>query len=285
MTSMAQNVPTTEQGNNSFTLPCGYIDPSGNLHNVIKLRELSGVEDDILDSSELSINQRISQVITACTEKLGTVTDKKVIEAAISDNLAGISNTGLPLTAQDRIAALLFLRRVSIGDVYKFERRCPKCGEMNKNKQLDLRSLTITPVKDPKKRKVQVTLPRSNKMAVLKVLAAKGEEAVSDLKPTQKDIKSYAILARLESLDGKFVDSSNESALNEALDLVKKLPQADRAYLIQVYQMIEGNVDTDIQVKCKNAMCGIEFEFPLDLGALFYSSQVNKPTEAELTWL
>ena len=102
-------------------------------------------------------------------EKLGTITDKKIIEAAISDNLVSIGNTGLPLTAQDRIAALLFLRRVSIGDTYKFERRCPKCGELNKNKQLDLRSLTITPVKDPKKRRVQVVLPRSKKVAVLRV--------------------------------------------------------------------------------------------------------------------
>ena len=100
------------------------------------------------------------------------------------------------------------------------------------------------------------------------------------LKPTQKDLKSYAILARLESLEEKPVDGSNES-----VEMIRKLPIEDRSYLIQVYQMIEGNVDTDVQVTCKNALCGIEFEFPLDLGQLFFSSQVKKPTPDDLTWL
>lgn len=282
-TNTHHDIPGVEffgKGRGNFTLPCGYVDAAGVVHNDIHLREMTGTEDDILDDNDLVVNERITRVLSACTEKLGTVSDKKTIEAAISDNLSGIGNTGLPLSAQDRIAALLFLRRVTLGDVYKFERRCPRCGEINKNKQLDLRSLEITAVKEPTKRKVKVKLPRSGKVAVLKVLAAKGEELVSALKPTQKDLKTCAILARLESLDEKPMSSSPE-----CVDLVRTLPQVDRSYLIQVYTLMEGNVDTNVQVTCKNQLCGIEFEFPLDLGQLFFSSQVKKPTLEDLTWL
>lgn len=264
----------------NFILPCGYVDAAGVVHKEIVLREMTGLEEDILDDNDLIVNERISKVLTACTEKVGSITDKKTIEAAISDTLAAIGNTGLPLTAQDRIAALLYLRRVTLGDTYRFERRCPRCGELSKGKILDLRTIAITPVKDPKKRAVQVKLPRTGKSAVLKVLAAKGEEKVSLLKPTQKDLKTCAILARLQSLDDKVMEGTPD-----CIEIVKGLPQADRAYLINVYQLIEGNVDTDVQVVCKNVMCGVEYEFPLDLGALFFSSQVNKPTEADLTWL
>lgn len=275
------NIPGVEifgKGRGNFTLPCGYVDAAGQVHNEIFLKEMTGVEDDILDDNDLVVNERISKILTACTEKLGTLTDRKLIEAAISDTLA--SDQGLPLTAQDRIAALLFLRRVTLGDIYKFERRCPKCGELNKNKQLDLKTVEITPVKDPKKRRVQVKLPRSEKVAVLKVLAASGEQKVSTLKPNQKDLKSCAILARLESLDNKMLNNPDDD-----IETIKALPQADRAFLIQVYQLIEGNVDTDIQVTCKNALCGIEFEFPIDLGQLFFSSQVKKPSTEDLVWL
>src|SRR5579859_3549064 len=269
MSTTHHDIPGVEffgKGRGNFTLPCGYVDPAGVVHNEIYLREMTGTEDDILDDNDLVVNERITRVLLACTEKLGTVTDKKTIDAAISDNLGSIGNTGLPLTAQDRIAALLYLRRVTLGDIYKFERRCPRCGEVNKNKQLDLRTLEITSVGDPKKRRVKVVLPRSKKVAVLKVLAAKGEELVSALKPTQKDLKTCAILARLENLDDKQMTSDPE-----CVDIVRNLPQVDRSYLIQVYTLMEGNVDTNVQVTCKNQLCGIEFEFPLDLGQLFFS--------------
>jgi hypothetical protein len=259
-----------------FTLPCGYVDPQGNVHKEVLMREMTGVEDDILDDGELVVNDRISKVLANCIERLGTVTDKATIEAAVTDTL----KAGLPLTAQDRIAGLLFLRRVTLGDTYNYERRCPKCGDLSKNRSLDLKTIEISSVKDPKKRKVQVTLPRSGKTAVLKVLAAAGELKVSELKPNQKDLKSYAILARLESLGDRVLDNS---ALD--VELVKALPQADRSFLIQVYQMIEGNVDTTVQVSCKAPGCGITFDFPLDLGQLFFSNQVKKPTVEDLVWM
>lgn len=262
------------KGRGSYTLPCGYVDPSGIVHKNIVLKEMTGFEDSQLDDGEVAASERISNVLSSCIEKLGTVTDKAIITAAVSDTLT----SGLPLTSQDRIAAMLFLRRVTLGDIYNFERKCPKCGDISKGKFLDLSKIDITPVKDPTKRKVQVKLPHSGKLAILKVLSASGESKVANLKINQKKLKSYAILARLDSLDGRPMKDTDED-----VDIIEALPFADRSYLIQVYQLIENNIDTDVEVKCRE--CKFEYEFPLDLGGLYFLGQAKKPSMEELTWL
>ena len=55
------------KGRGNYTLPCGYVDPTGTVHNDIYLREMTGTEDDILDDNDLVVNERISRVLTACT--------------------------------------------------------------------------------------------------------------------------------------------------------------------------------------------------------------------------
>ena len=187
-----------------------------------------------------------------------------------------LNGDGMPLTAADRIAMLLFLRRVSVGDTYKFEKVCPHCDRLNNNRQLRLDKLDIKKMKFPAKRRVQVTLPRSGKEAVLRVLTASGEEAISKLSGTQKDSRSLAIIARLERLGGNPVTANDVLA-------VKNLPTTDRQYLGRVYNAIEGAVDTDIEVECLG--CKREFTFPLDLGQIFFSNQEEKITDQDFVWL
>jgi len=273
-------VPNAEifgKGSISEKLPNGYIGPDGTLHNSIVIREMTGVEEDILDQQDKLVTDRISEILTACITKLGTITDKTVIEAAVRDTL--LPGQGQALTAQDRIAAMLFLRRATVGDIYKFTRKCPGCNQ-EARRGLDLKQLTLKGVKDPTKRRVSVTLPRSQKVAILKVLTAKGESQVAELKPTQRDLKTYAIMARLETLDGKTITGSEQD-----INTIKNLPNADRSQLLAVYQAMEGDIDTDVQVICKNAKCNMEFEFPLDVGQLFFSNQVEKPVAEDLNWL
>lgn len=257
-----------------YTLPCGAV-IGGVVHKDVILRELTGVEEDLLDDINISVTERISNVLTACIEKLGTIEDKALIKAAVSDTLG---DKGLPLTAADRIAALLFLRRVSLGDIYRFESKCTDCGHVNKNRHVDLRELEIKSMPDATKRRVEVTLPRSGKKAVMKVVCAGGENKVAKLKPTQKDLKTYAILARLESFDGKLIGDTQAD-----VDLIKKLPHADRSELINVYQIMEGNVDTMVQLTCKK--CGSEYETPIDFGSFFFTGQTEKLAQSELKWV
>jgi len=273
------------KGRGDFKLPCGYVDAAGKVFNRVYLREMTGVEDDILDDDELNVSERMTKVISNCIEKLASgstdgpsvIEDKAVITAAVSDNL----KAGLPFSIPDRMACLLFLRRLSAGDIYKFDRKCPECGKISKGKEVDLSSLVVSYCKDPTKRKVKVKLPRSGKFAVLKVLSAAGERRISEMRPTMKDVKSAAILARLESLDERPLSGNDEVDMG----VVKALPLADRRALIGTFNAMEGTIETEIEVKCASNACGTEFKFDLDLGQVFFSNPERETTSDDLVWM
>ena len=254
----------------------GYVDPEGKVHDQIILREMTGDEDDMMGNDDLPIGERVTEVLSACCTKLGDVTDKDIIKKAVGDAL----DAGLPLTEQDRIAAMIFLRQVSIGDMYKFERRCPRCGQMAENRKVDLRTLKIGKAEDPTRRRVKVTLPASGKEAIISVLSAQGAVKVGRLRPTQKDIKSLALLARLTNLDGQSMHDPRV-----ALAAIKTLPQKDRNYIRQVYNLMEEHVETDIEVDCRNQLCGASWNFPLDVGQHFFLDLEGKVSGADLKWL
>lgn len=276
------DVPGVEvfgKGRGEYEVPCGYVDPQGEVHKQVTLRELTGVEEDMMDDDAIPSNQRMTEVLSACCERIGTVTDRSLIKKIIGDDL----DAGLPLTSSDRIAMMIYLRRVSVGDVYYFERRCPRCGHLNQNKKLDLRELAITQVPEDraKKRRVKVTLPRSQKVAIIRVLSAKHESKLINLRPDSKDLRSAAIAARLESLDGQPLENPLM-----AIQAVKSLPIDDRNYLRKVYNLIEADVDTSVEVQCSSKICNAEFRFALDLGQAFFSNPVaEQVTDAALEWL
>ena len=265
------------KGARDFLLPVGYVDTEGKVHDTIILREMTGAEDDMLGNDDLPIGERVSAVLSACTVKLGDVEDRETIRKAISDDLEG---QGLPVTEQDRIAAMIYLRRVSIGDMYKFERRCPRCSTMAENRATDLRELKIGKSERPAARRVKVTLPRSKKEAIIKVLTAKDAISIGRLRPTQKDLKSLAIAARVEKLDDVPFSDPRLS-----LRAIKDLPQKDRNYIRQVYNAMETHVETEIDVECRNPLCRATWKFPLDVGQGFFLDLEEKVSEEALNWL
>jgi hypothetical protein len=267
-------------------LPCGYVDPAGRVFNRIYLREMTGVEDDIMDDDELNVSERMSRVIANCTEQLTTdapggptaITDKSVIAAAVSDNL----KEGLPLSIPDRMAALLFIRRLSLGDAYKVDgRTCPACSKPLKNKMVKLNDLKIEDCKDPTKRRVSVKLPKSGRTAILRVLSASNERKLAEKRVTLKDVKSLAILARLESLDGKPMSGNHD----QDMELIKALPKLDRTMLINTFNVMEGNIETEVTTNCTSGSCGVEFKFDLDLGQVFFSSPDMEVSQSNLNWV
>jgi hypothetical protein len=294
------DVPGVEvfgKGKGFYDLPCGYVDSDGKVHRTVILREMTGAEEDMMDDDDLPVNERTTSVLTACCEKIGAVEDKAVIRQAIADDL----KTGLPLTSSDRIAMLIYLRRVSCGDVYNFERRCPRCGYVNKNKSLDLRKLKIGRVPDDRvaKRRVKVKLPRSGREAIVRVLTASQEHKITGLRLNQKDLRSAAVLARLESVSeeideldaggkptGKKKMVQKRVDVSDGMSIVKALPSADRDHLRKVYDVMEAEIDTKVEVECSGRLCNAEFSFPLDLGQSFFSNLGAKDVSAEeLNWL
>jgi len=281
------NIPNLEvfgKGRGDFKLPCGYVDAEGRVFNHVYLREMSGVEDDIMGDDELHLSDRMTQIIANCVEKLSTtssvgdgpkmIEDRDLIMAAVGDDLKG---KGLAFTIADRMACLLYIRRLSLGDNYSVDGRlCPGCTKPLHNKRIDLSTLEIGFCKDATKRNVRVTMPKSKKVATLTVLAAAGERRVAEARPDAKIARSFAILGRLISIDDYAVTGEDDAA---DLAIVQALPRVDRIHLINVINIMEGSIETEVEVKCNRPGCSTEFKFDLDLGQVFFSN----PEEEELS--
>lgn len=276
------DVPGVEiwgRGRGEFTLPCGFIDGAGKVHKNIILREMTGVEEDMLDDDDVSKVERITSILCACTEKIGDTTNPEEIRQVIADEMPA----GRGITSTDRIAAMIFLRRVSVGDLYKFQRRCPRCGHVTKNRSVDLTRIKMKEIPEERvgKRRVEVVLPRTKQKCVLRVMTARHEHKVVELRPTSKELRTAAMSARVEQIgEARFVNN------REAFDALKALPQKDRLFIRRVYDLMEADVDTEVEVVCDSMVCGAEWTFPLDVGQVFFSNPEDVGvTEAELKWL
>lgn len=279
------NIPDLEvfgRGRGDFKLPYGYVDGEGRVFNHVYLREMTGVEDDIMGDDDLNVSERMTGIIANCIEKLTsnasegqtTITDRDEIFNIVADNLP--EGKGHPLTIPDRMACLLFIRQLSLGNSYNLDgRRCPACNQPMKNKNIDLRSLKVNYCKAPGKRQARVALKKSGGTAVLQVLCAKGERRIAEAGPTQKNANSYSILGRLVSINDKKLTGDDETDLAT----VQALPRKDRTTLLHAINLMEEGIETEIETRCKKAGCQAEFKFDLDLGQVFFSN----PEEADLT--
>lgn len=272
------------KGRGEFKLPCGYVDGDDKVHNIVVLRELTGEEEDVLDDDQLTTSTRITKILSGCCEKIGDIDDPKLIARAIGDSLR--DGEGLPVSQADRMALMLFLRRTTNGDNYKLpdsQRTCPYCKATNSSLHIDLRDLVVTYSKNPAKRRVKFTLPRRGESAILKVLSAKGEEALAKLMrgQTKKGLRSLAILARLEQVGETKLSYDNR----KSLAFVKGLSTVDRTRIRDIYNKIEGAIETEIDMTCDKLLCNREWKTDIDIGQVFFSPQDVKITDADLEWI
>ena len=280
------NIPDLEvfgRGRGDFKLPYGFVDAQNRVFNRVYLREMTGVEDDIMGDDDLNVSERMTGIISNCIEKLTsnaaegqtTITDRDQIFNIVADNLE--EGEGYPLTIPDRMACLLFIRQLSLGNNYKLDgRRCPACGNPLKNKRIDLRNLQINYCKDPTKRRVRVHLKKAKTDVILQVLCAKGERRIAEAGPNQKNANSYAILGRLVSI-GDWKPTGVDA---DDLAMVQKLPRSDRTKLLHTINVMESGIETEIETRCQKGGCNAEFKFDLDLGQVFFS---NPEEEEELS--
>lgn len=246
-------------GSGSTILPCGYVDASGKIHNQVFLKEVNGYSELEMEFSETIITERVTQVLCNSITKIGNITDKKLIYEIVSDNL----KEGSPFISLDRLVAMKYIRQISVGNLLKSEKKCPLCRFLVRGSRLDLRDLELKTILNPTKRKYEITLPKTKFKLVLKILSCKAEEECLFLNQ-ENSAKSLAILARVESLNGAVLEKNKNS-----LKTIQDLPLSDRNYISEMYKLAEGWLDTDVILTCVNKKCGIDFEFPLDLGQSF----------------
>lgn len=247
---------TPKSAHAEFVLPCGYLDPAGELHQEIQLREMTGREEDLLASNKLSPQKKINALVVNCLERIGTIADKNQFAAIVPQ---------LPIG--DRIYLLLALRRTSLGDDYPVEETCPSC-EVKGRYVLNLGDLEIKPMKDPKKRVFDTELPSGKKV---RFRLGNGADEERTAKVPDEEKPSTMLLSRTEVLDGKVPSMAD----------IKNLSWRDRQALREAFDENDGGVDTAMTLNCP--ACDHEFSKDLDLGqqGFFFPHRVLKDSKTK----
>lgn len=225
-----------------FTLPCGYLDADGKLYTEVSLREITGEEEDMLAAKKVPTSRKLNELLARCTERIGPITDKGQIATLVPELLVG-----------DSVYLLLAIRRVSLGDEYPFEEKCPEC-EKRSLFTVDLSELEIYSMPDPARRVYDETLPSGRKVRFSAMNGRRQERLVEQ----GLDNRSQAILARLDLLDEK----------PPSMEAVKTLSMRDRNYLTDLFNDVEGGVDTTLQLTCPK--CDADFERMMEVQAGFF---------------
>ena len=236
-----------------YELPCGYLDEEGTLHTEVVVREITGFEEDMLANPKIRPAKKINELVCRCVERIGTVTDR--------GKVAGITKA---LTVGDRLFLIFGIRRVTIGDKYQFESKCPHCNHVG-DQAIDLSELEIKKMESPYKRIYDVTLP-SGATARFKPMTGVEEEKLERVNKKKTDTLSLSLLMRLELLNDE----------PPSLPKVKALGMRDRIFLRDEFQRVEGGLDTEIEFTCDN--CFEEYKQDLDVGqaSFFFPSATRK---------
>jgi hypothetical protein len=244
-----------------FSLPCGFVDEGGTLHQKVHLREMTGIEEEVL-AGKGEVTARLNRVISNCIVSLG-------------DDLKADLTTVKKLTVVDRVFLLIALRRVSLGDDYGLKVKCPACSHTSSFK-VDLGELEVRQMDDPAKRSYTGELPSGGSFT-WHPMTGEDEDWLADAKKKLKGegVVTLAMLARMDEVNGDALskDPKNRRALVDSVTKLAKLSIRDRNHLRRTFESTEGNIDTDLEFECDS--CGHEFRADLrvDPAAFFFPSE------------
>lgn len=235
-----------------FELPCGYLDPQGTLHGEVEVREITGAEEDMLAANQVPTNKKLNELITRCTVRLGTLTERRALSGAVLD-----------LPVADRVFLMYAVRRVTLGDEYPFETPCPKC-EKPSLYSINLAELETTTLQDAKKRVFDAVLP-SGKSIRFRLLTGHDEMKLAKFSESP-DVVTLGMLARTELYDGRPAD----------LGTFKSLGMRERQAIRAEFDKVDPGVDTAVDVTCPK--CGHDFKAEIDPGqqGFFFPSALPK---------
>lgn len=234
-----------------FELPCGYLDPeTRELHTEVQLREIKGREEDMLNSDKIPPEAKLSALLAACIERVGTITDRKKITSIVEE-----------MTTGDRVFLIFCLRRVSLGDELPVRESCPKkgCGA-NNFYVIDMADLKIKKMLDPRTRVYDTVLPRSKKKVRFRVSTGKDERVRNKIRSRNKDdATSLVLMMRIESIDQE----------PPTLESIADLGISDRTFLRNKFEEVEGGIDLEVELDCPK--CGHDWKRNLELTPDFFS--------------
>lgn len=251
----------------------GYLDEQGVVHNEVKVRSLSGDEEELLANDSIEMLDRLIAISTACVERIGTIEDRGQIAQAIHR---------LPMGAHTHL--LIALRRVTHWkrhkDIYEMDVRCPLEGcRQVRSYAVNLGTLETFEMEDPTRREFSEELLDCGKTVKWRVAGlpqSKIFRAVRKSNAENQMVFSMSIMARMISVDGEDVrlrledfvqDGQRKLALSRralaVYEMVRKWTSGDRDQLREAFLTKEPGVDTDLEFTCK--ACNEDFAGELDV--------------------
>jgi len=234
-------------GRKIIRLPMGYVE-NGTLSDEIEIRAMKGTEEDILSDDKIPMSRRLNDIVSNCTERIGTVTDKDQLRKMIPK-----------LSTDDQTAILIGLRAISVDNEYKYVLDCPSCTQPIKI-NLDLDTLESRPAKAKEGFPFEVTLP-SGRKAKVRPMLIEDTGKTENLRLEGEGRVSASIWVRLVELDGK---------ADVKIEDVKELLYADRVYLREFFDVMEGGLESELKIKCVH--CGRVFTSYLDIARIEFFS-------------
>lgn len=271
------------------TLPHGIVLTQGSetsLARSFTLRHITGVEEDILADNRrgeggkgkplVSGADRVTSVLARCTISIGEKHRIENLDPESADPKF-FNKMWERATMGDRSFALNCLRRKTLGDQYKFNHTCPECAQEIRNIRVDLNTLDVFPpfrnIKEteefPKdavdkareeaalREEQDVVLPVSKSRCKVRLLRGSDEDRyVTEMTENKSEQPTTNLLYRVVSI--------NDAPVTKKM--LKNLPGADRRFLTNFCDEIEGGLDSEIVLVCDNADCGHKFTAHIDFG-------------------
>lgn len=267
-----------------FHIVGGYLDEeTGELHNEVSLRALTGEEEDLLGNHAVHVVDRLHEILAACTLRIGTITDHGRIREALAR---------LPLGSREHL--LVCLRRTShwesTKDTLAMEPTCPsRACQQRRPQVVNLAEMEIFEG-TPNQRVFAVTLPACQQIVKWR-MASLAQEKVMYAVGRQRSAEglTFGLLVRLQEIDGKDMRLSQQDFLGgdgkmiklskraeSVWDWARKLSTADRDSLRKSFVDHEPAINRTVDAECP--ACGTRFEIEIDVADLgfFFPSATSR---------
>lgn len=245
----------------SDVFPCGYVSEDGEVYTEFTVKELTGVEEDIL-ASNMDEVEKMGQVIGNCLVNVKN-------ENNVIDDHAQLIKISRQMPMADRLAAILATRIVSLGDKFSFKIQCASksCNNVDQA-YIMLSSLEKTQMKNPEKqiREDEFADGKTIEWHILRPQDMKWLEKARKKMKKKKDM-TLMILSRVDKIDG--VEIQRQGAkLKDSIRVLQSLSIGERNSIRNLFREKEGDIDLDINHEC--SVCGHEFTQRLELTEDFF---------------
>ncbi len=246
----------------SIELPCGYI-KNDKVYYEILVDEMTGREENLMAAAGPAL-PRINKILSNCISSIGGLDNQRDISDAVNN-----------FTSTDREAALIALRRMSLGDIYSLRVRCPKCQAEN-SFDVDLKDVKITSMKDRMEREFTTELKSGRKAAMVEwhVMTAQDEEWLSTIRRKKRDkLLTLGFLSRVDKLNGVELKRRTDRDVRRSIEALEALTKRQCDELRKEMNMREGGVETEVEFECTD--CGKVWEADMGVGgtSFFFPSE------------